>query len=79
MQTHPMTRRSEYSFLLEKESARLKKQQLGKTVQRLSTPVPMKGGLRAMRIPHDDRDLLTGYRYIGTGSVRKPTKIIYII
>lgn len=67
-QTNPIMRLSEYSFLLEKESARLKKLRV-----RNATPCPgiaehSRGGTWVRRIPHDD-----GY-LIGTQTMtRKPS------
>lgn len=52
-------RLSEYSFLLDKESARLKKLRAGNTTQRLGMAAPSRGGTRVIRIPHDDRYLIT--------------------
>lgn len=54
-----MIRLSEYSLLLEKESARLKKLRAGNTMPRPGMAAPSRGGTRVMRIPHDDRYLIT--------------------
>lgn len=55
-----MIRLSEYSFFLEKESARLKKLRAGITTPRPVTAAPSTGhGTRVIRIPHDDRYLIT--------------------
>ena len=54
-----MMRRSEYSFLLEKESARLKKLRAGTTDTAWWFDMAALdiGGTRVIRIPHDDRYL----------------------
>lgn len=57
--TYPMMRLSEYSFLLEKESVKLKKLRAGSTTARRGTAGPSRGGARVIRIPHDDRYLRT--------------------
>lgn len=54
-----MMRLSEYSFLLEKESARLKKLRAGNTMPRPGMAAPSSGGTRVIRIPHDERYLIT--------------------
>lgn len=51
-------RLSEYSFLLEKESARLKKPRAGNTTLPPGMAAVSRGGTRVMRIPHDDRYLI---------------------
>ncbi len=56
--THPMMRLSEYSFLLENESVRLKKLRAGNMTPRPGMAAPSRGGTRVMRIPHDDRYLI---------------------
>lgn len=56
--TYPMMRLSEYSFLLDKESARLKKLRAGRTTARPGmAAAPSRGGARVIRIPQDDRYL----------------------
>lgn len=52
-------RLSEYSFLLEKESAKLKKLRAGNMTPRPDMAALSRGGTRVMRIPHDDRYLIT--------------------
>ena len=75
-----MMRLSEYSLLLEKESARLKKLRAGTA---MACPGSMAGtlvthtgigvlcgwGVRAIRIPHDDRYLVTKQTRAQTGGV----------
>lgn len=56
-----MMRLSEYSFLLEKESVRLKKLRAGNVVLIPGGAAPSSGGARVIRIPHDDR-------YLGTNN-----------
>lgn len=54
-----MMRLSEYSFLLEKESARLKKLREGSVMGRPGTAALSSGCARIIRIPHDERYLMT--------------------
>ena len=54
-----MMRLSEYSFLLEKESAMLKKLRAGNTMLRPGMAALSRGGTRVIRIPHDERYLNT--------------------
>lgn len=56
--THPMMRLSEYSFLLEKDSARLKKLRAGSAAAHPGMAAPSMGGTCVIRIPHDDRYLI---------------------
>lgn len=65
-ETHPMMRLSEYSFFLEKESARLKKLRAGNTMPRPGVAAPSRGGARVIRIPHDDRYLITKQTIMNT-------------
>lgn len=68
-----MMRRSEYSLLLEKESVRLKKLRAGSATQRPGMAAPSRGGTRVIRIPHDDRYLLT--KATGGESTGSNTKV----
>lgn len=52
-----MMRLSEYSFLLLKVSARLKKERVGATMTLGLGMVPRRGGILVMRIPHEERYL----------------------
>lgn len=52
-------RLSEYSFLLEKESARLNKPLEGTICPGMA--MPGRGGVRVTRMPHEDRCLMAGY------------------
>lgn len=54
-----MMRLSEYSFFLEKESARLKKLREGSVMGPPGTAALSSGCARIIRIPHDERYLMT--------------------
>lgn len=68
-----MMRLSEYSLLLEKVSARLKKLRAGNATARPGMAAPRRGGTRVIRIPHDDRYLINKTNNIHTNWVKKPT------
>ena len=55
--TDPMTRLSEYSFLLLKVSARLKKERVGATMTVDLGMTARRGGTLIIRIPHEERYL----------------------
>lgn len=66
-----MTRLSEYSFLLEKESGKLKKlREDAMTTSGLGmAAAPSSGAARVIRIPHDDRYLRNNNKQVVTSIV----------